>query len=48
MQRDKVFYPETRELFILCWNIHLQNEVEAEKIRLQIGGKVGFNPYHCF
>lgn len=34
LERDKIFYPETRELFILCWNIHLQNESEAEKIRL--------------
>jgi len=23
LQRDKIFYAETRELFVLCWNIHL-------------------------
>jgi EF hand len=48
MQREKIFYPETRELFVLSWNIHLQNEAEAEKLRLQISSKYGFSPYHCF
>lgn len=48
LQRDKIFYAETRELFVLCWNIHLQNEAEAEKIRLQLSSKFGFNHYHCF
>ncbi|CDW77960.1 ef hand family protein [Stylonychia lemnae] len=46
--KEKVFYQETRELFIQCWNTHIQNENEAEKIRLQLAGKQGFNPYLCF
>jgi hypothetical protein len=31
-----VFYPETRELFILAWKIHMRNEGEAEKIRYNV------------
>jgi hypothetical protein len=32
-QKDKIFYPETRELFISTWKTHIQNENEAERIR---------------
>ena len=34
IQRDKVFYPETKELFIVSWKTHIQNEREAERLRL--------------
>ncbi len=34
LQREKIFYNETKELFIKCWTTHLLNEGEAEKIRL--------------
>lgn len=48
MQRDKIFYQETRDIFITCWNIHLQNESEAEKIRLKMNNQYGYNHYQCF
>jgi len=33
LSRDKIFYPETRELFVIAWKTHIRNEGEAEKIR---------------
>lgn len=36
LQRDKVFYPETKELFIISWKTHIQNEREAERLRLKL------------
>ena len=48
LEKDKIFYPETKDLFVLAWNIHLQNEAEAEKLRLQFSSKPGFNPYQAF
>ncbi len=34
--RDKIFYEETRQLLQEAWNIHLQNEVEAERLRIHV------------
>lgn len=36
LSQEKVFYPETRDLFIVAWKTHLRNEGEAEKIRYQV------------
>jgi hypothetical protein len=48
-QREQIFHEETREMFVRCWTLHLQNESEAEKIRLQFGVKnPGFTHYQCF
>lgn len=32
--KEKIFYPETRDLFITAWKTHMKNEGEAEKIRV--------------
>ena len=33
LSKEKIFYPETRELFVVTWKTHMRNEGEAEKIR---------------
>lgn len=35
-------------MFVRCWNLHLQNESEAEKLRFQLNTQYGFNAYQCF
>jgi len=39
LAKEKVFYPETRELFEVAWKTHMKNEGEAEKIRFQVQAK---------
>lgn len=31
--KNQVFYPETSQLFLQAWTVHLQNELEAAKLR---------------
>ena len=30
-----IFYKETKELFLFCWQTHFRNECEAQKLRLR-------------
>ena len=32
--RQDIFYPETVELFLQAWTTHLQNEIQAEQLRV--------------
>mmetsp|Transcript_23468 Transcript_23468/g.17935 ORF Transcript_23468/g.17935 Transcript_23468/m.17935 type:complete len:155 (+) Transcript_23468:470-934(+) len=48
LSRDKIFYPETREMFQVAWKVHLRNEGEAEKIRFQLNARREFSPHQCF
>lgn len=34
VSKEKVFYPETKELFCLSFKTHINNEREAERLRL--------------
>jgi hypothetical protein len=43
--KEKIFYPETKELFVFSWNVHMQNESEEEKLRFAYSSKQSFNPY---
>ena len=48
MPREQVFYPETTSLFLNTWTTHLQNEIEAEKLRLFTQKKKGFSIHSSF
>ena len=41
--RTQIFYPETTELFLQAWTTHLQNEIEAEQLRVITQKKNGFS-----
>jgi len=43
-----MFYRETMDIFKRTWETHFENEVEAEKIRLNLHSNPGFNPYSYF
>ena len=32
--KQQIFYPETTELFLQAWTTHLENEIQAEQLRI--------------
>ena len=46
--KEQIFYPETTSLFLHAWTTHLQNEIEAEKLRLFTQKKKGFSVHNAF
>jgi hypothetical protein len=48
MPRVQIFYPETISMFLHAWTTHLQNEIEAEKLRLFTQKKKGFSVHSAF
>jgi hypothetical protein len=46
--KEQIFYPETISLFLHAWTTHLQNEIEAEKLRLFTQKKKGFSVHNAF
>lgn len=46
--RVHIFYPETTELFLQAWTTHLQNEIQAEQLRLLTHKKSNFSAHQAF
>ena len=46
--KQQIFYPETTELFLQAWTTHLQNEIEAEQLRVITQKKQGFSVHNAF
>ena len=46
--RTQIFYPETTELFLQAWTTHLQNEIEAEQLRVITQKKQGLSVHSAF
>jgi len=45
---EQVFYPETVSMFLHVWTTHMQNEIEAEKLRLFTQKRKGFSVHSAF
>lgn len=46
--KEQVFYPETTELFLQAWTTHLQNEIQAEQLRILTQKKTAFSAHQAF
>jgi hypothetical protein len=43
--KQEIFYPETVELFLQAWTTHLQNEIQAEQLRVLTQKKTAFSAH---
>lgn len=46
--KEHIFYPETAELFLQAWTTHLQNEIQAEQLRILTQKKTAFSAHQAF
>ena len=46
--KQQIFYPETTELFLQAWTTHLQNEIQAEQLRILTQKKSQFSAHQAF
>ena len=48
MPKSQLFYRETNELFLQAWTTHLENEIQAEQLRVLTQKKTQFSARQAF
>jgi len=48
LPKSQIFYPETCDMFINTFSLHIKNEIEAEKLRIDTQRKAGYSAHEAF